>query len=330
MSADFPPATSAVADVTPDWPLSYLQTYGPRANPATALTWGLMGISLAVIVIITALVAIGILLKRRAIVDGVESPTAHSGPSGLAWIYVGMGLTTVALVVSLVWTVAVVAEISSPAGRPALTLEVTGHQWWWQVRYLGARPNQTFVTANEIHVPVGRPVLVKIMSADVIHSFWVPALTGKTDTVPGRVNVAWLQANRAGVYRGQCTEYCGLQHAHMALYVIADPAPVFEAWRQGQIRPAADAASAGEAVFQAHCNKCHTVRGTAATGAAGPDLTHLMSRRTIASGTLPNTRGTIAGWIANPQALKPGSTMPASNLTGPELNAVSAYVETLR
>ena len=311
--------------------MTYLQTYGPRADPATALTWGLTAISVAVVVIVTTLVAIGILVRRRrTVADGTEPPPAEPGSGGLAWIYVGLGLTTVALAVSLVWTVAVVAEISSPAGRPALTLEVTGHQWWWQVRYLGARPNQTFVTANEIHVPVGRPVLVKIMSADVIHSFWVPALTGKTDTVPGRVNVAWLQANRAGVYRGQCTEYCGLQHAHMALYVIADPAPVFEAWRQGQIRPAADAASAGEAVFQAHCNKCHTVRGTAATGAAGPDLTHLMSRRTIASGTLPNTRGTIAGWIANPQALKPGSTMPASNLTGPELNAVSAYVETLR
>ena len=311
--------------------MAYLSTYGPRADPATALTWGLTVISLAVIVIITALVAIGILVKRgRALADGAEPPPAEAGPSGLAWIYVGLALTSVALVVSLVWTVQVLAEINSPAGRPAVTIEVTGHQWWWEVRYLSDQPAQTFVTANEIHIPVGRPVLVKLMAADVIHSFWIPALTGKTDTVPGRTNIAWLQADRAGVYRGQCTEYCGEQHAHMALYVVADPSPAFEVWRQGQIRAAADPASAGEAVFQARCSACHAVRGTAAGGGVGPDLTHLMSRRTIASGTLPNDRATMAGWISNPQALKPGSSMPATNLTGPELNAVSAYVETLQ
>ena len=322
---------TASPSFAPQWPMAYLSTHGPRADPATDLTWGLIVISLAVIVIVTALVAIGILVKRgRALADGAEPPPAQAGPSGLAWIYVGLALTVVTLAVSLVWTVQVLAQIDSPAGRPALTIEVAGHQWWWEVRYLGDPPDQTFVTANEIHIPVGRPVLVRLIGADVIHSFWVPALTGKTDTVPGRTNVAWLQADRAGVYRGMCTEYCGVQHAHMALYVVADPAPVFEAWREGQVRPAADPASAGEAVFQAHCSKCHTVRGAVAGRGDGPDLTHLMSRRTIASGTLPNDGATLAGWISNPQALKPGSSMPATNLTGPELNAVSAYVETLR
>ena len=325
-----PSLPASAAGFTPDWPMTYLQTYGPRADPAAALTWGLTGISLAVVIIITALVAIGVLARRSRALAGAEPPAARPGPPGLGWLYIGLGLTSAALVVSLIWTVQVLAQINSPAGRPALTLEVTGHQWWWEVRYLGATPDQTFVTANEIHIPVGQPILVKVMSADVIHSFWVPALTGKTDTVPGRVNISWLQADRAGVYRGQCTEYCGEQHAHMALYVMADPPAVFEAWRQAQIRPAADPASGGEAVFQTRCGACHAVRGTAAGGLVGPDLTHLMSRRTIASGTLPNDGATLAGWISNPQALKPGAHMPATNLSGPDLNAVTAYVETLQ
>jgi len=323
------------AGFTPDSPMGYLRTYGPRADPATALTWGLLDISVAVIVIVTALVVIGVLVRRARGAGGAAGlPLAERGASGLAWIYVGLALTTAALFVSLVWTVQVLAQINSPAGKPALTLEVTGHQWWWEIRYLGDQPGQAFDTADEIHIPVGQAVLIKVIGADVIHSFWVPALTGKTDTIPGRTNLAWMQADRAGVYRGMCTEYCGLQHAHMALFVMADPPAAFEAWRQGQLAPAAAPASpptaVGEAVFQAHCSDCHTVRGTPARGQKGPDLTHVMSRQTLASGALANSVATLPAWISNPQALKPGSTMPATNLSGPELNAVSAYLETLK
>ena len=225
------------------------------------------------------------------------------------------------------------AQVGSPPTAPAVTLEITGHQWWWEARYVGADPSQTFVTANEIHIPVGRPVLVKLKGADVIHSFWIPALAGKTDTIPGRTNLTWLQADRPGTYRGQCTEYCGLQHAHMAAFVIAEAPEAFEAWRQGQLRPAppaAPAAASGEALFVARCGSCHRVRGTGAGGRLGPDLTHLMSRATLAAGVVPNTPAGLAGWIANPQALKPGARMPASGLDGVELGQVTAYLGGLK
>ncbi len=318
---------------TPSSPLGYLKTYGPRADPATALTWGLMEISVAVVVIVTALVVIGVLV-RRVRAPASAAPAAEPGASGLAWIYVGLALTLVTLFVSLVWTVEVLAQINSPPGKPALTLEVTGHEWWWEVRYLADRPDQTFITADEIHVPVGQPVLIKLTSADVIHSFWAPALTGKTDTIPGRTNLTWLQADRAGVYRGQCTEYCGQEHAHMALFIVAQTQAAFEAWREGQVAaastPAAPEAANGAAVFEARCSSCHAVRGTAAGGLVGPDLTHLMSRQTIASGLLPNNTAALSGWISDPQALKPGSKMPATNLSGPQLAAVTAYLQTLK
>jgi cytochrome c oxidase subunit II len=320
---------------SPAAPMGYLQTFGPRADPVTGLVWGLGGLSLAVIAIVTLLVLAGVLRRGRRPPAGEPRATPVArGPGGLRWIYIGVALTVVALVASLAWTVAVMAAVDSPAGKPAVTLEVTGHQWWWEVTYEGERPGETFTTANEIHIPAGQPVLVKLKGADVIHSFWIPALTGKTDTIPGRTNVAWLQADRPGVYRGQCTEYCGEQHAHMALYVVADPPAAFEAWRQDQLQPAAapvsPPAQQGAAVFEARCGACHTVRGSGAGGAVGPDLTHLMSRRTIAAGTLPNTVGALSGWIENPQALKPGARMPATYVPAAEMAQLRAYLETLK
>jgi cytochrome c oxidase subunit 2 len=238
----------------------------------------------------------------------------------------------------------VLAAVDSPPVKPRLTIEVTGHQWWWEVRYLSSDPSETFVTANEIHIPTGEPVLVKLIGADVVHSFWVPALTGKTDTIPGQINIAWLQTSRPGVYRGQCAEYCGVQHAHMGLDVIAQSPTAFEAWRRGQLQPApipSDASErAGREVFVAHCGSCHTIQGvdtqanavraSAAGGVPGPDLTHVMARSNLAGETVPNTIGGISGWIANPQALKPGARMPVTYLSGPELSAVVSYLETLR
>jgi len=278
-------------------------------------------------------VIVGVIVRRsRTAIAGV-APVERGG-SGLSWIYVGLALTVAVLLFSLVWTVEVLAQINSPPTRPALTLEITGHQWWWEVRYLTGIPDETFVTANEIHVPVGQPVLIKVTSADVIHSFWIPALTGKTDTIPGRTNLAWFQADKAGVYHGQCTEYCGAEHAKMALYAIAESAATFDAWRRNQIAPAAKPSTpqaiAGAAVFQAHCAACHTIRGTSGGGVVGPDLTHLMSRSAIASGILPNTPDALAGWISDPQAVKPDALMPPSGLSGPDLGAVSAYLESLK
>jgi len=314
------------------WPLGYLETHGPHADPSTALMWGLTAISLVVVAIITLAVIGGALRGRSpsgAVRDGGLAVRRDGG--GLLWIYVGMALTLIALVAILAWTVDVLAETNSPAHKPALVLQVTGRQWWWDVTYSPDDPARSFVTANEIHVPVGQPVEVKLLGGDVIHSFWVPALAGKTDTIPGRTNVTWLQASEAGTYQGQCTEYCGVQHAHMSFFVVADPPAVFEAWRQAQLRTAnaVPTAAPGAALFVQRCGACHTVRGSDAGGLSGPDLTHLMSRRTIASGTLPNNGAALTGWVSNPQAIKPGARMPATNLSGPELVELRAYLETL-
>ncbi|HEX3887275.1 MAG TPA: cytochrome c oxidase subunit II [Phenylobacterium sp.] len=318
---------------SPAWPMAYLKTFGPRADPVTGLTWGLIVLSLAVIAIVTVLVVAGVAVRRQRAAAAGQVLAIGGEAGGQSWIWIGVALTLIALVASLVWTVAVMAEVGSPPTRPALTLQITGHQWWWEVRYLSADPGQTFVTANEIHIPVGRPVLIKLNGADVIHSFWIPTLSGKTDTIPGRTNLTWMQADRPGIYRGQCTEYCGLQHAHMAAFVVAQPPAAFEAWRQAQLQPAATPAgptTVGEGLFVEHCGVCHTVRGGAAAGVAGPDLTHLMSRATLAAGTVPNTLSGLEGWIANPQALKPGARMPATDLSGPELGQLTAYLETLK
>jgi cytochrome c oxidase subunit 2 len=313
-------------------PLSYLRTYGPRADPVTALTWGLTILSLLVVAILGVLVLTGVALRGRRLSEAALAAPAERGASGLAWISIGLGLTVAALVGALIWTMEALAMVDSPLTPPHLTLEITSHQWWWEARYLGPS-GESFATANEIHIPVGQPVMLKLAAADVIHSFWVPSLTGKTDMIPGRVNIAWLQADHAGTYRGTCGEYCGVQHAHMALFVIAQTPADFQAWRQAQSEPARPLppdAAPGEAVFAARCGACHTVRGGAAHGAEGPDLTHLMSRQTLAAGALPNTTGALMGWIANPQALKPGARMPATYLSGPQLAQLGAYLETLR
>ena len=208
---------------------------------------------------------------------------------------------------------------------------MTGHDWWWEVRY----PDQGIVSANEIHVPVGRPVRLRLTSADVIHSFWVPQLTVKTDLIPGQTNTTWIQASNPGTYRGQCAEYCGLQHAKMAILVIADPPDAFARWLANERQPATAAAdplaARGRLALERNsCAACHTVRGTTASGTLGPDLTHFGGRRTIGADTLPNTPGNLGGWIVNSQTVKPGNKMPPQPLTPQELQALLAYLESLK
>ncbi|ODA66761.1 Cytochrome c oxidase subunit 2 precursor [Methyloligella halotolerans] len=239
-----------------------------------------------------------------------------------------------ALVATAVWTMTTLAEVSGPPAEPAFTIEITAHQWWWEVRYLSDQPHRIFTTANEIHIPTGEPVRFELKSADVIHSFWVPALTGKTDTIPGQVNRTWLEADEPGVYRGQCTEYCGLEHARMGFEVVAQTPENFKTWREDQLHgaeepPNGGTAARGERIFMASCSGCHQVRGTAAGGAMGPDLTHVMSRDMIAAGTLETSKANLAGWVADPQAIKPGTQMPALPLSGSELNAVVTYLDGL-
>lgn len=230
-----------------------------------------------------------------------------------------------------VWTSRSLASIAKPGMQ---VIEVVGHQWWWDVSYRqGGTP--VLRTANEIHLPVGEPVAIDLVSRDVIHSFWVPNLHGKTDMIPGRVNRIVLRADRPGVFRGQCAEFCGLQHAHMGVVVVAQPRERYEAWFANQRRPASEPADEqtrrGRDVFvSSQCSVCHTIRGTTAMGRTGPDLTHLASRRTLGAATIPNTRGHLGGWIADSQAIKPGIRMPANHFEAEDFNALLAYLETLR
>jgi cytochrome c oxidase subunit 2 len=264
--------------------------------------------------------------------------------AGARWMVIGgLVIPTVVLGAVLVVTLRTLAAVVAPADALARetpapgehVVEVTGRQFWWEVRYLDAEPARVFETANELRIPVGRPVLLRLRSLDVIHSFWVPGLQGKMDLVPGRVNVLRIQADRPGSWRGQCAEFCGVQHAKMALVVVAEPPERYERWAAAQRRPApapADSlAHADRAAFLASgCVLCHAVRGTPAGGDLGPDLTHVASRLTLAAGVLPNRPGNLYGWIADPQSHKPGSRMPALPLAPAQLHAIARYLATLR
>jgi cytochrome c oxidase subunit 2 len=315
-------------------PLSYLQSNGAASAPLTALAWGLGLIAVLVIVVITVIL-IAALYRTRT--PEVQDANGHyrvrrSG-SGLSWIYIGLGVTIPILAICTVWTLAVLARVSSPPAPPPLTIQVTAHRWWWEVRYLDADPSQVFTTANEIHVPAGEAVRVLVSSTDVIHSFWVPRLAGKIDVVPGITNVTWLQADAPGRFRGQCGEFCGLQHARMGMEVVAETPANFAQWRAGQLTAPVSASApverAGD-VFVSRCGACHTVRGTAAGGIVGPDLSHFASRSTIAAGTLPNDPGDLTAWIRDPQAFKPGVLMPQVPMSVSERGAVVAYLESVK
>jgi len=212
----------------------------------------------------------------------------------------------------------------------AMMVRVTGHQWWWRIEYRNPATGRWVETANELHLPLGRTTRVELASNDVIHSFWVPNVSGKIDMIPGRRNMLDLTPRRSGWFRGACAEFCGAQHAHMALDVRVDDPAAFDAWLAGQAEAARKAQGPGEALFGLHCGSCHAVRGTPANGRAGPDLTHFAARRSIAAGTLPMTRGALQGWIAQPQALKPGTAMPAVPLRPAEADAVASYLAALR
>lgn len=305
-------------------PLSVLSPAGPAAQQISPLLWGLLWLSVIVVAIIAGAVVGGVVVRRHREADPSKGGVIESR-GGVGWVYAATGVSTLVLLLFIGWTLVTMAQSGPPAG-PALTVDVSARQWWWSFGYAASAGEPGFTTANEIHIPVGQPVRFLLSSPDVIHSFWVPALGGKTDVVPGRVNETWLEADKPGVYRGQCAEYCGEEHAEMALRVIAESPPDFAAWRQKQAAPAA---ATGSAVFVARCGECHTVRGTAANGVRGPELTHLMSRSTIAAGMLDNTPGNLAGWIANPQGIKPDAKMPNVPLSGPDLQAVLTYLETL-
>jgi cytochrome c oxidase subunit 2 len=316
--------------------LSYLTGFGPKNYPVVSLLWAEIILCLAVAAIIAILVLAGSLWRRRVATGGMELVPLERSGSGLSFIYIGIGITFPVLVGFAVWNYYVLASIAGPRTDAPVTIEVTGHQWWWEVRYLnGDQDHPAFVTANEIHIPLRTPVKVVLHTADVIHSFWVPALSGKMDTIPGQNNTTWLQADQPGIYRGQCTEYCGQQHAHMGFIVTAESQSAFDRWWSEQASgpkfgEANTGAQHGQNIFMQHCAVCHTVRGTLAQGKIGPDLSHLMERKTIAAATLPNTIGALSGWISNPQHIKPGNYMPTLTLTAVELSSLRDFLKTLQ
>jgi cytochrome c oxidase subunit II len=304
---------------------STLDPQGPGAARVAGLWWLLFWISAAVFTVVCVLVAVALARGR-----GTRDTLVRRG-GGERLIVIG-GVIVPAVVLTAIYVVGLrdMRALTMPAGT-RLTVEVIGHDWWWEVRY----PGQGIVSANEIHIPVGRPVRLLLSSRDVIHSFWVPQLTVKTDLIPGQTNTTWIQAAKPGAYRGQCAEYCGLQHAKMAILVVADPPDTFDRWLGAERRSAAAAAdpvaARGRLVLErTSCAGCHTVRGTAANGRVGPDLTHFGSRRTIGAGILPNTRGNLGGWIVNSQTVKPGNRMPPQPLTAEELQALLAYLDSLK
>jgi cytochrome c oxidase subunit 2 len=245
----------------------------------------------------------------------------------------GMGIPIVVLVaLFIVSDLYVLGKTDAPAsGSTSLTVKVVGHQWWWEARY----PASGVVTANEIHIPARTPVNLVARTADVIHSFWVPELNRKIDMIPGQTNRIELYAEEPGSYRGQCAEFCGLQHAHMALRVIAEPRPEFEQWLAASEQPAPEPvgaeASLGRQVFMENaCASCHTIAGTAAQGTVGPNLTHVASRKTLAALTIANNRRELGRWIRNPQEIKPGAKMPGLELSNSQFHAIVAYLSELR
>jgi cytochrome c oxidase subunit 2 len=246
-----------------------------------------------------------------------------------------VAVTVLTLFVVLGFSVAKEKPVQGTPKTDSVTIQVTGHQWWWEVTYPNSQANQTINTANEIHIPIGTPIVILTKSTDVIHSFWAPSITGKRDLVPGISSAFSFQVDTPGYYRGQCAEFCGLQHAHMGFAVVAESADDFEAWKKDQVSDAVEPANPqdarGREVFLTHaCLMCHTIQGTQAGSRMGPDLTHLASRRMIAAETLPNTPGALGGWIVDPQRVKPGNHMSPNGLTGDDLQALISYLQSLK
>jgi cytochrome c oxidase, subunit II len=316
--------------------LSSTNIFAPASTPARSifgLSLFVLAVTLVIFVVVAGLIVYAVVKFRNRAGDAEREPAQVYGSTQieLAWTVI-----PVLIVIVLFLATARGIHAIQDAPKPAAALDVTviGHQFWWEFRY----PKLGIVTANELHIPVSdpsrpTPTFMKLMSADTDHSFWVPELGGKTDLIPNRVNEMWMDPSRPGIYLGQCAQYCGTQHAKMLLRVSVDRPAEFEAWVRAQQRAAVqdEKARAGKHVFETtSCINCHTVSGTAANGRFGPDLTHLMSRTSLASGAAENTPSNLRLWIQNPDAIKPGSLMPSMKLNDADLDTLVTYLETLR
>jgi cytochrome c oxidase subunit 2 len=311
-----------------------LEPRSHQSHVIANLFWWMMGgawIGLALVVALLILARVR--ANRRGV--GRDSEGLKPGERTGWFVVVGAGIAMPIAVISTLFVIAdlfVIRTTEAPAKTATkLTVQVFGHQWWWEVRY----PQQGAVTANEIHIPVRTPVRLEVRSDDVIHSFWVPELNRKIDLEPGTTNAIELDAQTVGRYRGQCAEFCGLQHAHMGMYVFVDSVAAFRRWVARQAKPAATPTSAaarqGLRIFTTgSCSTCHAIRGTGAGGDVGPDLTHVAGRTTLAAVTIPNDERNLADWISHAQSIKPGNEMPDIDLRGRRLDAVVAYLRGLK
>lgn len=313
-----------------------LDPAGPMSARIESLWWFIFVIALIIFVIVMILFTGAISLRR---VRGQAEPNIDPDPVAeqrrVRIVIAATVLSVLILFAILGHSVVTSKYMNSLESKNPVSIRVIGHQWWWEVQYPNSQADLWVTTANEIHLPVGVPVVLQTSSADVIHSFWAPNLQGKRDLIPGYSNAIWFQADKEGTYRGQCAEFCGHEHAKMAFYVIAESTEKFNAWLAQQRKPASDPANDvlahGRDVFEkSTCVMCHTVRGTIAGSRVGPDLTHVGSRISIAAGTLPNTPGALGGWIADPQTIKPGVRMPPNPLPAEDLQAVVQWLESLK
>jgi cytochrome c oxidase subunit 2 len=335
-------ALSLIAEGQAAQNLSIFDPASPPAQSIVNLSLLVLAITGFIFLVVEGILVYAIVRFRRRADAGVAEPPQVYGskPIEIAWTAAPALIVFVLVLVTTrtLWEV----NVTPPAPRSgdnALFVTVVGRQWWWEYTYetYDGRP-LGFTTANELHVPVGeggvpRPVYLTLKSADVAHSFWVPRLGGKVDLIPGKTNSLWFQTERPDLYLGQCAEYCGTQHANMLLRVVAEPPAEFDRWLEAQARPAVDepAARDGRAAFLAQsCVNCHRVRGTPSAGAYAPDLTHLMSRQTLAAGMVPNTPENLTKWLADPQSVKPGCLMPAFGLSPTDLERITGYLLTLR
>lgn len=302
--------------------LNVLSPASHQARDIASLWWWMLGASGVGLAVVVGLLVAAWARRRRAGGPGEEVSTR---------IVVALGVAVPILVIASLFVVSdifLIRTTQAPAATATrMTVHVIGHDWWWEIRY----PGTSVVTANEIHIPTNTPIRLEATTADVIHSFWVPQLNRKIDTIPGQVNVIKLDAERPGFFRGQCAEYCGVQHAHMALGVYAQTPSAFRRWLANQERPVHASSGPGAALFLGGtCAECHTIRGTTASGTTGPDLTHLATRATIAALTLPNTPANLAAWITDNQQVKPGNRMVDVRLGAGKLHALVVYLSSLR
>jgi cytochrome c oxidase subunit II len=321
-------------------PRAALDFAGEEARHIAGLWWIFFFVCVAVY-----LVVLGVL--GGAIARGLRHGTEESPPPELtgredkrerrliAVVSAAVVATIVTLFALLVFDFSTHRVLQPPETSDALTIRITGRQWWWQIEYQDPTPSNIIQTANELHLPLGRAVQLILNSGDVIHSFWLPSLAGKRDLVPGKTTSLWLRPERLGTFRGQCAEFCGFQHAHMGLLAVVQSPDDFAQWQEAQRKPAAEPTTEGqrrgrEVFLTTSCVLCHTISGTPAGSRVGPTLTHLASRQMIAANAFPNNRGYLAGWILDPHALKPGVRMPQNQIGSDDLQSLLDYLESLK